>query len=66
MKVTHLGLSQHGYPYQYRIDIPRDNLTKLEEVYDWVVETGLRCCLLPGIVYVPDLKDATLFILRWS
>lgn len=66
MKVTHLGLNQHGYPYQYRIKIPRDNLTRLEEVHDWAVETGFRCCILPGAVYVPDLKDATLFILRWS
>lgn len=66
MKVTHLGQRSRKYPYQYRIEMPCDRLHRATEVRDWVMDTGFRCCMVPGAVYVPDLKDVTMFLLRWS
>lgn len=54
------------YPYHFRIDIPRDNMTLIEDVVDWAHSTGFRCAVLPGAVYVPTAEDAALFILRWA
>ena len=54
------------YPYKFRIEIPYTNLTQVEDVKDWATDTGFDCIITPGIVYVPEEKDAVWFILRWS
>ena len=54
------------YPYKYRIELPRDNLTLIETVKDWATDTGFKCMVIQGAVYVHNEKDAIWFVLRWS
>lgn len=70
MKVTQLVFDVNGtmaqYPYHFRIDVPTSNRTPVSEVVEWAKETGFKCSIFTGAVYVPTEKDAVLFILRWA
>ena len=65
-RIVDVGSDDPWYPYRYRINVPRTNKTKISDVITWANETGFKCAVIPGAVFVHDEKDAVWFLLRWS
>ena len=53
------------YPYKYRIDLTGWQLSKVEQVIDWVEETSLPCIFAGNGLYVKDEQTVNFFILKW-
>ena len=63
MKVLDLGLNAI---YRYRVEIPRENKTSIDDFRDWLSTTKITAAWVPGLVFFQNEKDVVLFIMRWS
>lgn len=52
--------------YRYRVELPRENKTPVDDFRDWLTETKMAAAWVPGIIFFQEEKHVTHFILRWS
>lgn len=62
--------------YRYRVEIPRENKTPIDDLRAWLNETGITAAWVPGPIFFHDHEKryiffheeqhAIHFILRWS
>lgn len=63
MKVIDLGSEAI---YRYRVEVPRENKTPVDDFRDWLKENKITAAWVPGLVFFNNKKDVILFALRWS
>jgi hypothetical protein len=66
MKVDRiLSRKDENYPYKFRIDYSEKNIG-INEIYNWVLTSKIKCTHIPGVLYVTNESDAIFFILSFS
>lgn len=63
MKVIDLGPKCE---YRWRVEIPFENKTPVDDFRDWLSKTQISAAWVPGLVFFREEKDLTCFLLRWS
>lgn len=62
MRVIDLGPS---VVYRWRVEIPRENKTRVDDFRDWLSETKITAAWVPGLIFFREEQDVTHFILKW-
>lgn len=52
--------------YRWRVEIPRGNMTSVDDFRDWLTETKINAAWVPGLIFFHEEKHVIHFILRWS
>lgn len=63
MRVSNLGPDKL---FPWRVDVPRENMSSMDEVKQWTKDRKISCVLIPGLAFFSEERDAILFVLRWS
>lgn len=63
MRVIDLGPAA---TYRWRVEVPRDNKTPVDDFRDWLRETEIPAAWVPGLIFFREEQHVTHFILRWS
>ena len=63
MRVIDLG---PGAIYRWRVEIPRENKTPVDDFRDWLCKTGITAAWVPGLIFFHEEEHVTHFVLKWA
>lgn len=63
MRVIDLGSKSI---FRWRVEIPRENKNSVDDLKDWLGQTGIEAAWVPGLIFFREEQHVTHFILRWS
>ena len=55
-----------GATYRWRVEVPRENKTTVDDFRAWLRETGITAAWVPGLIFFHEEHHVTHFILRWA